>query len=106
VASELAKQRLHRGLEPSIHHYREVAGLEVDLLLRDGLAGLLVEAKSGQTMDGSFLDPLLAARAALEPALPGSTAACALVHGGDQSGMRREVRLLPWRQIEDLAPVN
>jgi predicted AAA+ superfamily ATPase len=104
VAAELLKQRHHRGLQPSAHHYREVSGLEVDLMLQDGLSILLAEVKSGQTLDPSFLDPILAAQAALAPAQAGTTLHCALVYGGDQSQLRRGVQVVPWSRIEDLAP--
>lgn len=104
AASELLKQRHHRGLQPAAHHYREVAGLEVDLMMQDGLQVLLAEAKSGMTLDSSFLGPLLEAKARLQPAIPGSALSCALIHGGDASQQRMDVRIVPWRQIEDLAP--
>lgn len=106
MASELLKQRHHRGLQPAAHHYREVTGLEVDMLLQDGQHLTLVEAKSGQTMDGSFLEPLLETRARLEPHHPGATWSTALVYGGDSLQQRQGVRVLPWRQIEDLAPAD
>lgn len=105
VASELLKQRHHRGLQPVPYHYREVAGLEVDLLLQDGLAMLLAEAKSAQTMDGSFLGPMLEARARLDPG-QGPAWTCALVYGGDQAQLRQGVRVVPWRQIEELGPAG
>ena len=104
VASELAKQRYHRGLQPSFHHYREVSGTEVDLLVQDGASRLLVEAKSGQTLDTSFLAPLLAAKALLQPTQPGATIDCTLIHGGNQAQERQGVRILPWHQIELLGP--
>jgi hypothetical protein len=76
----------------------------VDLMLQDGLSMLLAEAKSGQTMDGSFLEPLLEARRELEPHQPGTTFTCALVYGGDQPQQRQGVRVVPWNRIEELAP--
>ncbi|HNX96193.1 MAG TPA: hypothetical protein PKK12_00795, partial [Candidatus Aminicenantes bacterium] len=33
--------------------------VQLDLMVQDGLDILLIEVKSGQTVDGSFLDPLL-----------------------------------------------
>jgi len=83
VASELYKQRFHRGLQPSGHHYREVSGLEVDFLVQDGPTLLLVEAKSGQTVDPTFLTPVLEAKASLEPVQPGLAFDPALVYGGE-----------------------
>ena len=103
VASELLKQRYHRGLRPAPFHYREVAGLEVDLMMQDGQDLLLVEAKSAQTVDGGFLRPMLEAKAGFQ-AGAGATLGCALVYGGDQTQVRQGVRILPWNSIEALAP--
>ena len=90
--------------QPRAHHYREVAGLEVDLMVQDGLSRLLAEAKSGRTMNESFLAPLLEAKERLEPTQAGTTLSCALVYGGDQPQQRKSVRVVPWSRIEELAP--
>lgn len=47
VATELWKQRLHRGLTPRMYHWRESRGVEVDLVVDDGSVVWLVEVKSG-----------------------------------------------------------
>jgi len=104
VAAELLKQRHHRGLPAVAHHLRVVSGLEVDLMVQDGLALTLVEAKSGQTLDSSFLEPILQAQASLGAAQPGANLRSALVYGGDQSQQRQGVQVVPWSRIEDLAP--
>ena len=106
VASELLKQRHHQGVQPQVHHYREVAGLELDLLARDGLDFLLVEVKSGQTVDGSFLDPLLEVGARLEGTQPGSRWTRALVYGGEAAQQRKGVNIVPWGRVEELAPAG
>jgi hypothetical protein len=76
----------------------------VDLMVQDGLNVLLAEAKSGQTMDARFLEPLLEAKARLEPTQTGTTLACALVYGGSQPQHRQGIRVVPWNDIETLAP--
>jgi predicted AAA+ superfamily ATPase len=106
VVSELLKQRFHRGLQPNAFHYREVSGLEVYLMVQDGLAVTLLEAKSGQTMDGRFLDALLKLQGPLQETQPGSRVRSALVYGGDQPQTRQGVRVLPWRAIEELRPAR
>ena len=103
VASELLKQRHHRGLVPTACHYREVAGVEVDIMLQDGPDQLMVAAKAGQTISGSFLTPMLETQARLE-AHHGTPWDCALVYGGEQTQTRQGVRILPWHAIESLAP--
>jgi hypothetical protein len=104
AASELMKQRLHRGLQPRAFHFREVSGLEVDLMFQDGAEILLVEAKSGQTMDGSFLDGLHQALEPLRQAMPENRINPVLLYGGDQAQNRQGCRVLPWKGIEALGP--
>jgi len=104
VASEVMKQRFHRGLQPRVFHFREISGTEVDLLVQDGLDFLLVEAKSGQTMAGSFLDPLRQVLEPLRQAQPEARVRPVVLYGGDQAQNRQDVNVLPWNRIEELAP--
>ena len=103
VAADLLKQRHHRGTPPRASHYREVSGLEVDLVLQDGLHGTLVESKSGQTMSSSFLQPLVIATERLRSNHPECTWNAALVYGGDSRQQRQGIDVVPWDQIEALA---
>jgi predicted AAA+ superfamily ATPase len=104
VASEILKMRRHAGQRPEIFHLRENAGLEVDLVVQDGLGIRLIEAKSGQTMDGRFLAPLKALVAALSMAHPEIRFSGALVYGGDLAQDREGFRVLPWGSVPALAP--
>ena len=104
AASELVKQRYHQGLQPHAFHFREVSGLEVDLMVRDGATILLVEAKSGQTMDGSFLDTLKELMDPLQRAHPEARIQPVLLYGGDQAQLRQGIQVLPWHAVEELRP--
>lgn len=105
VVSELLKQRIHRGLAPQAWHFREVAGMEVDLLLQDGDVTRLVEFKSGATLEGSFVERLRSVETELRAALPaGAPTESVLVHGGDPIQARTGARVLPWARLPDLAP--
>ncbi len=95
VASEVMKRHLHQGLEAAACPYREVAGLEVDLVLQEPDRIRLVEIKSGQTLEGSWLKPLLAAKEALEARSIGQAIDPFLVYGGDQPQVRSGVQVLP-----------
>jgi hypothetical protein len=53
-------------------------------------------------LSGDFLDPLLSFRALLAER-GGPEAALALVHGGEQTSVRRGVRIVPWSQLDDWA---
>jgi len=104
VASEVVKMHLHQGLEASAFHYREVSGLEVDLVIQGPDRTRLVEFKSGRTIDGSWLKPLLEAKAALEAGVPNQGFEPILVYGGDQRQRRNDVEIRPWDSLEDLGP--
>jgi predicted AAA+ superfamily ATPase len=105
VASEVMKMHLHQGLEASAFHYREVSGSEVDLVIQDPDRTRLVEFKSGQTIDASWLKPLLEAKEALEAGSPGQAFEPILVYGGDQQQVRSGVQIRPWDHLEDLGPL-
>jgi predicted AAA+ superfamily ATPase len=104
VASEVMKLHLHLGQEAMAFHYREVSGLEVDLVLQESARTRLLECKSGQTIDGSWLQPLLAAAEALKAGAAGQAFEPILVYGGDQQQLRRGVSIRPWDRLEDLGP--
>lgn len=104
VAAEVMKMYYHQGRQPSAYHLREVSGREVDLVLEDGPRLRLVEVKSGQTLDGSWIEPLLGFQQDLtaRPASPAIEAA--LIYGGDQPQTRRGVTILPWESVTSLGP--
>jgi uncharacterized protein len=61
VMMEFVKHAQHHGLPVGLHYYRDSSGLEVDLVVEQGVAPGqvgLVEIKSGLTMHSSFLGPL------------------------------------------------
>ncbi|MEK8051477.1 ATP-binding protein [Ideonella sp. DXS22W] len=61
VVMEFIKHALNQGRTPRLHFYRDSQGLEVDLLVEDGLAPGeigLVEIKSGQTYHGGLAQPM------------------------------------------------
>jgi len=74
----------------------------VDLILEDGPRIHLVEMKSGQTLDGSWLEPLRSQREDLTDRPGITTLTATLLYGGDQAQMRQGVRVLPWHAIAKL----
>ncbi len=101
AASELLKQQYHQGRQPQAFHYREISGREVDLVLEDGPRLHLVEMKSGQTFDSSWIEPLrglqqdLAGHASIPP--EGT-----LLYGGHQPQTRQGVKILPWSSVDKI----
>ena len=99
VVSEIVKARVHRGLSPSLYHYRDRKGREVDVVLeRDG--GLVaVEIKSARTIASDFFASLerfasgLGASERFAPVEP------VLVYGGTVAQQRTRSRVLPWSTL-------
>lgn len=105
AVSEAMKMHLHQGLEASAFHYREVSGLEVDLLLQGPDRIRLIEFKSGRTIDASWIKPLQTAKENLSVGSAGQVFEPILVYGGDQQQFRNGVRICPWDNLEALGPV-
>lgn len=98
VAAEIYKHRAHRGLPPNLRHFRESRGLEVDILVEDGLALTAVEVKSGATVDRSFLKPLEQFRSLLAQHRELSVTA-RLIHGGEGKQRRAVAEVIGWREL-------
>ena len=106
VASEVMKMHLHQGLEASAFHYREVSGLEVDLVLQTPDRTRLVEFKSGRTIDASWLKPLMDAKISLATGVSGQAFEPILIYGGDEQQVRSGVHIHPWDRLEGLGPIS
>lgn len=91
VASEILKGRLHRGLSADLHHYREVRGAEVDVIVPGQPRGLAVEAKAGQTVQQEFLRHLAT--------FPEAEWSRHLVYGGNHALARTGIDVTPWRAL-------
>jgi len=95
VVAELVKSYLHRGLEADIYFWRDSTGHEVDVLIDSGKRLLPIEIKSGRTVASDSAAGLDYWRGlAGDPAGP-----AALVYGGDQSYIRRDVAFHSWRHL-------
>lgn len=97
VVGEFLKGRLNRGKQPDIYFWRDSKGLEVDLLLEDGLDVTPVEIKSGQTIAPDFLNGLKKWREL--SGFPGRPAM--LVYGGKDTQTAHNVAIVPWRLLPE-----
>lgn len=104
VVSEVMKMHLHQGLEATACHYREVSGLEVDLVLQAPDRTRLVEFKSGRTVNASWLKALMEAKETLQAGASGQAFEPMLIYGGDQQQVRSGVHIHPWDRLEGLGP--
>ena len=98
VLAELLKGRLHRGKSSNLFFWRDRSGLEVDIMIDNGLTLIPVEVKSGTTVNRDFFRGL-----EKWTALAGEFSGPAhLVYGGDQCQKRSHGEVLPWKRITDL----
>lgn len=98
VVTEFLKGRFNRGEQADLHFWRDSKGLEVDLLLDDGMSLTPVEIKSGQTIAA---DSHIALKKWCE--LSGTADRPALlVYGGDKELTNGNISIIPWRQLATL----
>lgn len=93
VVMEFVKHALNQGRTPRLHFYRDSQGLEVDLLVEDGLAPGqigLVEVKSGQTYHGGFAQPMHK----LSALLGTQVARRMVVYGGHENYTREGIEVV------------
>lgn len=99
VVTEFLKGRFNRGQQADLYFWRDSKGLEVDLLLDDGISLNPVEIKSGQTLAPDFLTALK--KWCALSGIPDRPAA--LVYGGDKVLSNFNVSIIPWRSLGSLA---
>jgi predicted AAA+ superfamily ATPase len=102
VASEVLKARLHRGRPADLHHVREARGLEIDLILEDGLRARAVEAKSGATVVADFFSNLESLRDRAASEVPQLEFDRRIVYGGDRSESRHGTEVIPWHRVQEV----
>lgn len=92
---EIQKWYFNRGRRPQLGFYRDAGGLEVDLLIEHPGRPVLVEIKSGRTVAGDMLVPLLRLGEILRnPVMPRM-----LVYGGDLAASQNGVWLVPFNEL-------
>lgn len=99
VASELLKDRFNQGLDAGLRHFRESRGVEIDVLIEDGLALTAVECKSGATVQREHLQALERFASLLSERAPELALARRLVYGGDEAMERSGVRIVGWQGL-------
>ena len=98
VASEILKQRVHRGESPGLFYYRDSHGAEADLVIPEGESLTLVETKSGATVSTDMLDAARKVRTGFTSRTPPGAV---LVYGGEMPQKRSDITVLPWTAIHD-----
>ncbi|MEN8221562.1 MAG: DUF4143 domain-containing protein, partial [Pseudomonadota bacterium] len=97
VASEIYKVFTNRGALPSLFHYREARGLEIDLLIEAANGLKAIEVKSGATVNRDFFKHLNkfmeTVRRANQPVKSW------LFYGGDDCYLRQGIQIAGWKNI-------
>jgi predicted AAA+ superfamily ATPase len=107
VVSEISKYFFNCGETPSLFHYRESRGVEIDLLIEQGFQLMAIEIKSAATLATDFFRNLhdFSKRLAASES-PQHTLKQILVYGGDTNQSRSQTRVLSWQDIGEIAPLN
>jgi predicted AAA+ superfamily ATPase len=98
VASEILKQRIHRGGHGGVFYYRDRHGTEADLVVARGEVLSIAEAKAGMTVSGDMLNAVRKVHRVL--AASGMVEA-SLVYGGEAAQERTDVAVVPWHAIQE-----
>jgi uncharacterized protein len=99
VASEIYKARANAGQPPSLSHYRETRGVEVDILIDAGGTLIMVEAKSGATIADDFFRSLDALGKLVATIEPQRAIEKIVVYGGGSSSQSGQTRVVPWMDV-------
>jgi predicted AAA+ superfamily ATPase len=102
VFSEIYKVFAHQGLQPSLFHYREAQGLEIDLLVDHGQEIAGVEIKSGATISQDFFRNLKRFSDRMQSVEKVRTIRSHIVFSGDESQQRASAQVLSWRHVPRL----
>lgn len=103
VVTEVLKARIHRGLAGASFFLRDRKGFEVDLFLDAGNRLLATEIKSGQTVAGDFFTNLEKLEAWRPGLFDERSLDLRVVYGGSQRQRRRQVDVIPWDEMNDVA---
>ncbi len=102
VISEIFKASVHKGVQPSLFHYREARGPEIDLLIEHGEELATVEIKSGATTTTDFFKNLKRFSDRMKGAGKTRRIRSHVVYGGDDSQQRSHAQVLSWRHVQRL----
>ncbi len=100
VVSEIVKNRVHRGEDRGVFHYRTRHGVEVDLVVVNGSLLQLLEAKAGTRTPSDVRRCLDRVKTDLETS---GSIETLVVYGGDENLIESETAFVPWRDIDERA---
>lgn len=99
VVANFQKFNENRYQHLNYYFWQDHNGLEIDLLLKTANAFEIYEVKSTQTLSGSLFKNLKRFIELVEPQPVHPN----LVYGGEQSLVRSQVQVIPWKMLEHLS---
>jgi len=96
VSTEILKHYTNQGKTPSLYHYRESRGLEIDILIEAADTLQLVEVKSGSTIIPSFFKNL---KRFSQNSKENFKIQSSLVYAGEESYKQAGIQLISWREL-------
>ena len=98
VVSEVLKKYTNQGLTPSLYHYRESRGLEIDLVLQVAEKLKIAEMKAGATISNSFFRNL---KKFTDHYASTENIESWLIYGGEESYTRQNTFVTSWNAIPE-----
>jgi predicted AAA+ superfamily ATPase len=94
VLSDLLKHKMNNGLNSNFYYWRDKLGREVDCLIDSGLGKIILEIKSGKTINEEFFSGLK-----FYKGLSGNENIFSyLIYGGEKEEARSAGNVLPWHK--------
>ena len=98
VVGELMKSRFNRGLPANIYFWRDSQGHEIDVLSDQGDQLIPIEIKAGQTVTANYFSTLNFWQTLTKQQTPGW-----LVYAGNESQKRKDVQIVNWSGVPEMA---
>lgn len=101
VIMDIFKRRLNHGVRDGLYYWRDNKGVEIDLLVEDGMQMQALEIKAGQTFSPDYFKNLDYWSALSETPVSHRF----VVYGGDESRQLSKGKLVSWnamRRLEDV----
>lgn len=99
VISEVYKFHVNRGIHPSLFHYREARGPEIDLLIQKDQDFEAVEIKSGATIHDEFFKNLTRLSKRFQQNDGPNVHGKHLIYGGPESQSRSKGKVVSWEHL-------
>jgi predicted AAA+ superfamily ATPase len=102
VLSDLMKHKMNYGLNSNFYFWRDKLGREVDCLIESGLGKVILEIKSGKTINENFFDGLKFYKGLSRE----KNILSFMIYGGEKVEVRSAGNVLPWYKTTNVFEKN